>query len=40
MRYAFHGNNLEAAKKAFDELSAVMWLHFPAEEREVFSLVT
>ncbi len=40
MRFALHGKNMNALKSAFDELSAVMKLHFPAEESEVFSLVS
>lgn len=39
MRFALHGKDREALRKAFEELSAVMRLHFPAEEREVFQLV-
>ena len=40
MRFALHGKNLNALKSAFDKLSAVMKLHFPVEESEVFSLVS
>lgn len=39
MRFALHGKDLNALKSAFDGLSTVMKLHFPAEESEVFSLV-
>jgi iron-sulfur cluster repair protein YtfE (RIC family) len=40
MRFALHGKNLNALKSAFEELSTVMKLHFPAEESEVFPLIS
>jgi hypothetical protein len=40
MKFALHRKNLEDLESGFTELTNVMKLHFPAEEKEVFSLVT
>ncbi len=40
MKFAIHGKNLGAAGEAFNELLSAMKIHFPAEESEVFSLLS
>ena len=39
MKFALHGKDLQAIRSSFTELCEIMNLHFPAEEKEVFSLV-
>ncbi|MDG6905552.1 MAG: hemerythrin domain-containing protein [Nitrososphaerota archaeon] len=39
MKFALHGKDLEELRSGFNELCAIMNLHFPAEEKEVFLLV-
>lgn len=39
MRFSLHRKDLEKLRVAFDNLVRVMHTHFPAEEKEVFSLV-
>jgi hemerythrin len=39
MKFGLRGKNIGDLQEAFDELSAIMKLHFPAEEKEIFPLV-
>jgi iron-sulfur cluster repair protein YtfE (RIC family) len=39
MKSALHGKNFQALRRAFDELSGVIRVHFPAEEKEAFLLL-
>ena len=39
MKFAIHAKDLEELRTGFNELCTIMNLHFPAEEKEVFSLV-
>ena len=38
-RFSMHRKNLQDIKNAFDELVRLMNIHFPAEEKEVFTLI-
>ena len=40
IRFALHRKNIQELKVVFDELAQLMNTHFPAEEEEVFPLVT
>jgi iron-sulfur cluster repair protein YtfE (RIC family) len=40
MRFSLRAKNLEELKRTFEKLIYLMQLHFPAEEAEVFSLVS
>lgn len=38
-RFSIHRKNLNDIKEAFDELVGLMNMHFPSEEKEVFTLI-
>ena len=40
MKYAIRGKDVEQVRSAFRELVRIMEIHFPAEEQQVFSLIT